>query len=86
MLACLPLSAVAAPPKRPPAVKVGKKPPPKRRAAPQGRLLRTLNTRVTAFYSFKDKKKGRIHPMAAVSEALTVKVVKRAKSKPTKRK
>ena len=42
----------------------------------KGRLIRTVPARVTMFYSFKDKKTGRLHPMAAVSKTVVVKVVK----------
>ncbi len=76
-LAWLPAGTVAAPPKHPPTAQTKKKP----KIVPHGRLIRIIPTRVTVFYSFKNKKTGKLYPMAAVSRTLKIKVVKPVKRK-----
>lgn len=67
-LLCLPTNILASPQKSPGKVK----PEP----APTSHVLRIIPTRVTVFYSYRDKKTGQLHPMAMVSKTVTVKVVK----------
>ena len=74
----LPTGLMAAPHK-PPATpaKTRKKP----KVIPHGPLIRIIPTRVTVFYSFKDKKTGRIYPKKTTSKPLKVKEFQRVKRK-----
>ena len=77
----LPESLFAAPAKPSHATKAAGKRAGKHTPVLKGRLIRTLPARVTVFYSFKDKKTGKLHPMATVSKTVMVKVVKPGKRK-----